>query len=201
MIATMIDLNRHDCRALGMKDAYSVHKMVYSLFPRQGEQDSRDFLFADKGGDWNSRKILVLSRRAPLPMDHGRVESKEIPDSFLEYDYYGFEVLLNPVVRNGLSGSTRAVRGTENLKTWFLERSASFGFEVDPPESLQVRNEGVVVFDRNKEGSRMSQTHNTATFIGKLRVTDRSLFKKSFENGLGRAKGFGFGLLQIIPIQ
>jgi CRISPR system Cascade subunit CasE len=37
-------------------------------------------------------------------------------------------------------------------------------------------------------------------FIGKLKVTDRIKFKESFRKGIGRAKGFGFGLFQIVPI-
>jgi CRISPR system Cascade subunit CasE len=37
--------------------------------------------------------------------------------------------------------------------------------------------------------------------VGKLSVTDRELFKKGFQQGLGRAKSFGFGLLQIVPLQ
>ena len=43
-------------------------------------------------------------------------------------------------------------------------------------------------------------THGAATFLGKLNVMDRVKFIKSFKEGIGRAKGFGFGLLQIVPL-
>ena len=60
MIASYYTLTRSDVKALGIKDNYSLHKAVYSLFPKQ-EGKSRDFLFSDKGGDFNSRKILIGS--------------------------------------------------------------------------------------------------------------------------------------------
>lgn len=196
MIASVLRLNRADCKVLAMKDAYSLHKVVYSLFSIQDEQ-SRDFLYADKGGDWNCRQILMLSERRPEPPEFGEIESKEIPESFLRWENYGFEVIVNPTQRNGPSKKTMPIKGRENLHKWFLQKTPTWGFHVEP-DSLQVSNIGVVSFDRDKN---ITQTHGSATFIGKLKVIDREAFIKSFKQGIGRAKGFGFGLLQIVPIQ
>ena len=63
MIASVLQLSRLDCKALGVRDAYGIHKAVYSLFPQQTEQ-TRDFFYADKGGDFNAQ-VLLLSHRAP----------------------------------------------------------------------------------------------------------------------------------------
>ena len=196
MIASAIKLNRADCKALDIKDAYSIHRIVYSLFPKQ-DNETRDFLFADKGGDWNCRQVLILSERKPASPEFGEIESREIPESFLLWENYGFEVIVNPTQRNGPSKKTTPIRGMENLHKWFIRKAPALGFEVEP-ESLQVTGIGVKRFDKNKE-ERI--THGSATFIGKLRVTDRQAFVKSFKLGIGRAKGFGFGLLQIVPIQ
>jgi len=194
MIATMLHLNRADCKALELKDIYSLHKIVYSLFPpKNGE--GRDFLFADKGGDFHGRKILILSRRKPISPDFGEISSKEVPETFLKFDHYGFEVVLNPTRRDADTGKIVAVRGRDNLLEWFAEKTPRFGFKVFP-ESLQVNHAGVLTYKKNGK----IRTHNTATFIGKLNVTDRQAFVKSFEEGIGRAKSFGFGLLQIVPI-
>ena len=81
MIATMLKLSRSDCEAMNLKDIYSLHKIVYSLFPTKSEKN-RDFLFADKGGDWNGRQILILSRREPTQPEFGEIGSKKVPDSF-----------------------------------------------------------------------------------------------------------------------
>lgn len=196
MIASALRLNRADCKALEIKDAYSLHRVVYSLFPEQ-DGKPRDFLYADKGGDWNCRRILILSERRPETPERGEIESKEIPESFLKWDNYGFEVIVNPTQRNGPSKKTTPIKGRENLHKWFIQKAPAWGFDV-APDSLQVSNIGVVSFDRDKS---RTQTHGTATFIGKLKVIHREEFINSFKHGIGRAKGFGFGLLQIVPIQ
>lgn len=194
MIASMLNLSRTDCKVLELKDIYSLHKMIYSLFPEVPGQ-SRDFLFADKGGDFKGRKILILSEREPLSPEYGTLYSKPVPDHFLELDHYGFEIVMNPTKRDLKTGQIVSVRGEENLMKWFLQKAANFGFEV-LPQSLQVSHAGVVTYQKKGE----TRTHNTATFTGKLKVTERSLFIRSFKEGMGRAKAFGFGLLQIVPV-
>ncbi|MCP4265101.1 MAG: type I-E CRISPR-associated protein Cas6/Cse3/CasE [Candidatus Brocadiaceae bacterium] len=196
MIASVYRLNRADWKALDIKDAYSLHKTVYSLFPKQNGQ-VRDFLYADKGGDWNCRQVLMLSERRPEHPEIGEIESKEIPESFLQWGNYGFEVTINPVQRNGPSKKTTPIKGRKNLHKWFIQKAPTWGFDVEP-ESLQISKIGVVSFNREK-GTR--QTHGTATFIGKLKVIDKETYINSFKCGIGRAKGFGFGLLQIVPVQ
>jgi CRISPR system Cascade subunit CasE len=193
MIASVLKLNRSDCKALKITDAYSIHRVVYELFP--GE--FRDFLFADKGGDFNTRQILILSERTPENPQFGKIESKLIPDRFLEHDHYGFEVTLNPTKRDKQTGKTVAIRGRENLHKWFLGKAPSLGFKIQLG-SLEVRHTGVQTFDL---GNNKVVTHNSATFVGKLQVTERAKFQNSFCKGIGRAKGFGFGFFQIIPLQ
>ena len=200
MIASMLKLGRSDCKALTVKDAYSIHRIVYSLFPKENTMSQRDFLFADKGGNFNTRKILILSKHRPSIPEFGEIESKEVPDKFLSYKNYGFETVLNPVVRNGLNKTAKPVKGADDLRNWFLSKSVNSGFAVEP-ESLQISRVGVVRFDKVKDRVKFQHTHNTATFTGKLNVVDDSLFIKSFEEGIGRAKGFGFGLLQLIPLK
>ena len=194
MLATIYKLRRDDWKALGLKDRYSIHKAVYSLFPKE-DNDERDFLFVEKDGDWNERNILIISRRAPALPAFGEIQTKEIPQTFLQWDCYGFEITLNPTKRDNSTGKITAVRGKEQLSKWFFDKAPSLGFSVDAA-GLQISNEGVVRF--NKNGSEC--TYNTATFIGKLKVTDRNQFINSFEKGIGRAKGFGFGLLQLLPL-
>ena len=193
MIASMLSLNRSDCKALKITDSYSIHRVVYDLFPGR----LRNFLFADKWGNFNLRKILIVSDHKPVPHKYGDIESKQIPDSFLAHDHYGFEVTLNPTKRDKQTGKTVAIRGRENLHQWFLGKTTSLGFDIKP-ESLEIRYAGVQTFDL---GNGKVVTHNSATFVGKLKVTNREIFQNAFRNGIGRAKGFGFGLLQIVPLK
>jgi CRISPR system Cascade subunit CasE len=179
---------------LKITDSYSIHKAVYSLFPKQADGE-RDFLFLDKGGDFNERRILILSKRPPAVPEHGIIESKNIPESFLAGNCYGFTVRLNPTKREKNGGKIVPIRGKENQLEWFCAKSEGWGFITDK-ESLQIQNSGVQSFD--KQNGQVTQ--NAVTFTGKLKVSDRSLFIKSFEKGIGRGKSFGFGLLQIIPL-
>ncbi len=169
--------------------------MVYELFP-PSSGSSRDFLYADLGGDFSGRKILIVSKREPQTPKHGRVASKEIPESFLGYDYYAFEVRLNPTKRDNSSRKLVSMRTHSELLEWFHEKCSHAGFVVIQ-DSLQVKNIGVQQFE--KKGEKVVQ--GEATFVGKGKVTDRVLFTKSFEEGMGRGKAFGFGLLRIVPIQ
>jgi len=193
MIASVLRLSRSDCKALKIIDAYSIHRVVYDLFP--GE--SRDFLFVDKGGDFHARQILILSDRSPEIPKYGVIQSKLIADSFLEHDNYGFEVTLNPTKRDKQTGKTVAIRGRENLLQWLLDKAPSLGFKIQA-ESLEIRHAGVQTFDL---GNGKIVTHNSATFVGRMKVTDRAKFQQSFRKGIGRAKGFGFGFFQIIPVK
>lgn len=196
VIVSELLLSRADCRQLGLTDAYGLHKLVYSLFPVEGG-GSRDFIYVDKGGEWNLRRILIISARTPEAPALGRIASKQIPDSLLRWDHYAFEVTLNPTQRNGPSRTTTPIKGRDNLHEWFLRKAPDWGFSVDP-DSLQVSNIGAVSFER-KNGA--TQTHGSATFVGRLKVVDRETFMQSFRRGIGRAKGFGFGLLQIMPLR
>jgi CRISPR system Cascade subunit CasE len=195
MIASILKLSRSDCKTLKITDPYSIHRTVYSLFPKIDNKE-RDFLFADKGGDFNERRILILSKRPPQIPEYGVVESKNISESFLAFDTYGFEVRLNPVKRDKKTGKIVPVLKRENLLEWFCGKSESWGFITDR-ESLQIQSTGVQSFEKQNG----EVTQNTVTFIGKLTVSSRDLFIKSFEQGIGRGKSFGFGLLQIIPLQ
>ncbi len=209
MIASVLRLNRSDIKGLKIKDAYGIHRAVYSLFPKI-EGENRDFLYVDKGGDERFRQILILSKRKPITPDFGTVNSKNVPDSFLSHDYYGFEIRLNPTKRDKKSGKTVAVRGDkssgqtdrEALILWFIDKTPGLGFEVVVDQKtntpiLEVTDIGVQEFP--KDGHKY--THGKATFIGKLKVTHRENFTKSFAEGIGRAKGFGFGLFQIVPLK
>ncbi len=196
MIASLYSLSSSDCHQLGIKDQYGLHKAVYSLFPQVTNESMRDFLFVEKKGDYDKRIVLILSKRKPLNPKCGILESKEIGVSFLMSEYYGFEVVLNPTKRDAATKKVIPLKNEKELHEWFVHKAPTLGFEVIP-ESLQISDIGVRMFKKGDS----TVTHGTATFIGTLKVTDRAIFVKTFENGIGRAKSFGFGLLQIIPLQ
>ncbi len=196
-------LSREDIKVLKVRDAYSMHRVVYGLFENvrntadEQSNESSGILWVYKGGDYQVRKILLLSTRKPHQSPQfGVVKTKAISSKFLEYDDYEFKVRVNPTKRNDLTRKIEAIKGRENIISWANKRSQeSWGFAINI-NSLQVQINPVQSFIKNDN----TVTHGSAVLTGVLKVTNRENFLKSFIHGIGRAKAFGFGLLQIIPI-
>lgn len=201
--ASVLRLTRSDISILKIKDAYGLHRVVYGLFEdvrtekeKQGSTPS-GIVYIDKGGDFHHRNILILSNRKPHQTPQfGQVETKPVPARFLDHKHYAFEVTLNPSRRDKETGKIIPMRNRQNVQDWFLSRSEkSWGFCVEA-RSLQVEKIGVQTFEKGNQ----TITHGVATLKGKLRVTDKARFKKSFLQGIGRGRAYGLGLLQIVPL-
>lgn len=206
MIASVLHLDRLAVKALRITDPYSLHRVVYSLYPdvrsKEGKNQSQSsgILYADQGGDHRGRKILMLANRQPSQHAEGRygqVLSKPLPDGFLEHNHYRFKVIVNPTRRDNVSRKLIAMRGREAIADWFAERAeSSWGFRIDQPQ-LQVDRIEVLQFkDKQQREVTICQAH----VQGLLHVSDREQFKDSFTQGIGRARAYGCGLMQIVPI-
>lgn len=205
LIASVLHLDRKAVQALKINDAYGLHKAVYSLFPDVRSADEKQaskpsgFLYADQGGDYKSRKILLLSDREPMEQidsQYGEVQSKPISEGFLQHDAYRFKVVVNPTRRDNASRKLVPVKGRDAISQWFMERAqASWGFSLVPSQ-LQVDSTDVLSF---KDKSQRQITLAQAQVQGVLQVTDRQQFIQSFSQGIGRGRAFGCGLLQIVP--
>lgn len=202
MIASVLRLNRSDIKALRITDAYSLHRVVYSLYDdvrsaaeKQASVPS-GILYVDKGGDGNTRNILLLANRSPRNPRYGQLESKIVPDIFLQHGNYAFEVTINPSKRDKGSGKTVVVSGRAEVAQWFVAKAPlSWGFTVKP-QHLQIQNMSVKVFEKGAH----TITQGSVSLKGELEVTNRNQFIRSFTQGIGRGRAFGFGLLQIVPI-
>lgn len=206
MIASVLQLDRKAVKALRITDAYSLHRVVYSLYEdvRTGAEKlaSRPsgILYADQGGDHAVRTILMLADRQPAAAvqgQYGVVQSKEIPAHFLEHTGYRFKVIINPTRRDSASRKLIPVRGREDIARWFVERAVtSWGFAVDTTH-LQIDKTDIQQFrDKQQRTLTIAQAH----VQGVLTVTDKEQFRTSFTGGIGRAHSYGCGLLQIVPI-
>ncbi|MCG5500568.1 type I-E CRISPR-associated protein Cas6/Cse3/CasE [Ectothiorhodospira lacustris] len=206
LVAGMLYLDRQASKALRITDPYSLHRVVYSLYEdvrsaeEKGASQTSGILYADQGGDFHSRRILLLADRIPaacIDGQYGQVQSKPIAGSFLEHDRYRFRVIVNPTRRDSASRKLLPVKGREAIGDWFCERALeSWGFRVSR-KHLQVDRLDVLRF-KNKQQNlvTLAQAH----VQGQLEVTDRTQFHNSFARGIGRARAFGCGLLQIVPL-
>ena len=206
LIASVLHLDRRAVKALRITDAYSLHRVVYSLYEDVRSENEKQgsvasgILYADQGGDVRGRKILMLANRTPkeaVDDEYGQVLSKAIPDGFLDHSTFRFKVIVNPTRRDSASRKLLPVKGRDAVAQWFIQRSiSSWGFEVSA-EHLQVDKIEVQQFkDKQQRPITIAQAH----VQGVLRITDPYKFENSFTQGIGRARAYGCGLLQIVPV-
>ena len=207
MILSQLLLNKADLIQLRISDVYSLHRIVYDCFPlenaKQKTTTPASFLFCDKGIKKNQREIIILSQTPPRAPACGVLESKQVPDRLLEFSRYRFAITINSVKRekkdkaeNNPKHKLVSIIGQQEVHKWFVNKAPNWGFSVQP-ETLEIDETGVWNFEKT--------TNNKVTLAyakigGLLEVTDRELFIKSFKQGIGRAKTFGCGLLQIAAV-
>lgn len=191
---TKLLLDLKVCRQLQIRDAYSIHKLVYSCFPLP--ENSGNFLYADKGFAEGVRTILILSEQAPQIPDFIPAATTELSDHFLDIGQYRFEIVLNPVKREKETGKRRAILGQLPLLQWFMSHAEKWGFAADE-NSLEVMTLPALRFKKGET----EHIFHSVRFRGFLKVTDKTLFCKNLISGIGHGKAFGFGLLQLAPIK
>lgn len=124
---------------------------------------------------------------------------------------YVFRLTANPTHRITVPGAERARKQIvghvtdSQQRQWFLDRAASNGFSVNASSidsdeqthhELVVRERDTVVFRRGSQ----RVTLRTAAFEGRLTVHDADLLRSALTHGIGRAKGYGCGLLTLLPV-
>lgn len=191
---TRLLLDLKVCRRMQIRDAYSIHKIVYSCFPQEG--NGGNFLYSDKGFCDGIRTILILSEQKPQIPNFIQSATTELSEHFLNFSRYRFEIILNPVKREKESGKRRPILGQLPLLQWFIAHSKRWGFETDE-NSLEVMTLPMLKFKKNNADCMF----HAVKFRGSLRITDQTLFSETLKNGIGHGKAFGFGLMQLVPIK
>ncbi len=190
----------------GVPDSYGWHQRLWRCFP--GEPDrKRDFVTRIEDLDGGFRLWLLSPRRPACPdwCPPERFAVKEIAESFLSHRHYAFNLRANPVkclVQRNEQGE-RSRRGKrvplirpEELRAWLERKGQEGGFRLVAGMPLDI---GPMVKShfRKKEHA---ACHGGVEFRGVLEVTDPPQFKKAYYTGIGSAKGFGFGLLLLKPV-
>lgn len=112
-----------------------------------------------------------------------------------------FRLTANPVrsVRNpeGGRGSVRAHVTVGHQEAWLRERAKGWGFDA---QTLAVTERHHASFARRTDRSSNQVTVAMATYDGVLTVTDADLLRAAMRGGMGRAKGYGCGLITLAPV-
>ncbi len=207
------------------EDVYAWHKMLWECYPDQPDA-SRDFLTRIDLLE-GAYRFWVLANKKPVKPQWCPAEGfaiKEISPSFLSHQYYAFDLRANPVravVQRDSNGEQifgnngKRKRGKrvplvkpDELRAWLVRKGdvrrrdketgldVSGGFRILEEKPLEISP--MVESHFRKKGQ--SGYHGGVQFRGVLEVTDRAKFIESYQSGIGSAKGFGFGLMLLAPV-
>lgn len=222
-----LEVSAESVRTEGISDdIYSWHKGLWECFPGEPEV-KRDFLTRIEPLE-GAFRLWVLTKRKPERPQWCPPEGfalNEIADSFLSYRYYAFDLRANPVkkiVQRGSNGEAlyhaNGKRKTgkrvplvnqDELRAWLIRKGEircrdritgadiPGGFRILKDKPLEISPMVENYF--RKEGK--TGYHGGVQFRGVLEVTDTANFSETYYAGIGSAKGFGFGLLLLAPIE
>jgi CRISPR system Cascade subunit CasE len=106
-------------------------------------------------------------------------------------------VVNDPTVRGRATGLD-----SDGQLQWLQRKATDHGFELGQCVSGDGKEPDVIITDRRSVTfQRHSQavSLSTATFEGTLQVTDPQRLRASLVGGIGRAKGYGCGLITLAP--
>ncbi|PWG60236.1 type I-E CRISPR-associated protein Cas6/Cse3/CasE [Bifidobacterium catulorum] len=208
---------------------YRTHAAIEKAFPPGSVRESKEGRIlwrVDSLTRNNSVWLYTVSPEAPdfthiieqagWPM-HMEWESKDYSPLLSRIavgQCWQFRLRANPVRRVREDKGRRLKKADANIigtiqghvtaaqqRDWLVARAALHGFALLPDDcgapSVTVGQRHREQFKRNGQ----AVTLVTAVFEGRLMVTDADLFRHALCHGIGRAKGFGCGLLTIAPIR
>lgn len=227
MYLSRIKLNpaRREARHV-LASPHVLHAAVLAGFPDPSPRESGRVLWR-LDVDANRATVYIVSPERPdlthLAAQAGwpsLSESWEVRaytpalDRLEQGQRYGFRLTANPVHSARHPGDERGkVYGHVTIaqqERWLLDRQERLGFDITPaPERLHaldgtdlpatpdlfVSRSGTLSFSRRET----RVTLRVATYDGTLTVTDAEAFRHALTHGIGRAKGYGCGLMTIAP--
>lgn len=221
-----LDVDAETAAAERIYDSYAWHKRVWECFPG-APGANRDFLTRIELLEGVFRLWILTHRKPALPpwCPPEYFALKEISPLFLSHRHYAFDLWANPVrtvVQRGKNGETLfrdngkrkcgkriPLVDPQELRAWLVRkgevrcresgsgRDVPGGFRIAEDKSLEI---SPMVESHFRKENR-SAYHGGVRFRGILEVTDRESFQETYYAGVGGAKGFGFGLLLLAPVQ
>ncbi|WP_298272437.1 type I-E CRISPR-associated protein Cas6/Cse3/CasE [Geobacter sp.] len=220
-----MEIDAEIASAEGVCDSYAWHKKIWDCFPDMPDAQ-RNFLTRIDPLE-GAFRVWVLSGTKPVWPHWCPQEAfalKEISPSFLSHRHYAFDVRANPVKAqvqrdsngqpllkaNGKrkSGKRMPLVNPDELRAWLIRKGEvrcrdretgqeiPGGFRIVEERPLEISP--MVESHFRKKGQ--SAYHGGVQFRGTLEVTDREHFTETYRSGIGSAKGFGFGLLLLAPV-
>ncbi len=189
---------------------YMLHQAVYRAFPDKEDggpgrvlyridQNQRSgavslFVQSEKMPNWKQADYLEECLTEP-------VKYKPWAPAIMGGQRLYFRLRANPTAKKQAEGKKNGYRlgllREEDQLRWLQKKAAESGFTV---ETCRAMPEGII-HDERGQADKEKLRHYAVRFEGRLEVIDPNLFITSLRNGIGPAKGFGFGMLSIAPVK
>ncbi len=206
-------------RSEKITDGYAWHKRIWDCFP-QAPDTKRNFLSRIDQLEGAFQIWLLVKTKPVQPswcMAADDFELKQIAPTFFNHSYYAFDLRANPtkklVVRDGHGNRRRqgkriSLVKPDDLRDWLIRKGEtrcldpvthqpiSGGFRIREDRPLEISPMQEHMFRKNEHDG----WHGGVQFRGVLEVTRKEHFIETYQDGLGSAKGFGFGLFLLAPI-
>jgi CRISPR system Cascade subunit CasE len=199
---------RHD-----LEDFYDLHRTLFRAFPdRLNGGPGRVLFRLDSDRATGAPTLLVQSEKPPdwAALPRGYTHAAEFKPSEIVVatgQRLAFRLRANPTYKTGTPSKAERLAGVgqrngkrlgflreEDQVVWLRRKGDAGGFRV---ESVTVVPEGIVRGSKAAGGVRLALSLLSVRFDGLLTVADPDRFLQAVREGVGPAKGLGFGLLSV----
>ena len=194
--------NQSRMAVLWLSNPYRVHQRLRLAYPN----DTRLLFRIEDTAAGDGVQILVQSHTVPdwsaftdFPVLLSPPEHKAYAPKPVAGACYRFRLLANPTVkRKGADGrpSRQSLFKETDQIAWLKRKLEAAGAEL---AGCTAAPRGKQYSRKNPQKDEAVQTHFAVLFEGTLLVKDSALLHGAVENGIGSAKGYGFGLLSLAP--
>ena len=191
---------------LELANRYELHRTLLAQFEGQTRPEIK-LLYRIEEADQNIYQpitLLVQSQVAPswqalfqrgLLVQPVEIKTFEIQPG-LGSQYY-FRLLANPTIRRASgswAGKRVEIRDAEEQKAWLARKGEGCGFKL---LNMNAMDKGKISSQKTENGQKHIMQHQAVLFEGLLQVANPEMFIQAVMQGIGSAKGFGFGLLSL----
>jgi len=175
------------------RNPYEIHRHLWRLFPGMSE-DKRSFLYrVSYGKDNEPMRILVQSIYEPSATENIKgcvlLRKKAFSPVLKEKDRLSFVLCANPTKQLFKERCRVPLVDDEQLIAW-LKNKLKDAASLENAEIVDKRN---LYFRKDGKAGKIA----TITYSGQLCVNDPERMRAILEQGIGRAKGFGCGLMLV----
>jgi len=176
-----------------LKNPYEIHRFLWRLFPGMSE-DTRSFLYrVFYGKDNEPLRILMQSEYEPSATENIKgcvlLRTKVFNPVLKEKDRLHFVLCANPTKQLLKERCRVPLIDDEQLIVW-LKNKLKDAAGLENAEIVDKRN---LYFRKDGKAGKIA----TVTYSGQLCVNDPESMRAILEQGIGRAKAFGCGLMLV----